>query len=67
MAIPLDSLRNRLESLKKVKEQTRALHNAFFDLHLAEEIVYTHNLLSDLDIRIQQLEMLITKHSDKAE
>lgn len=65
--LPLEKLRNRLESLRKVKEHTRELHNAFFDLHLAEEIMQTHKIMHDLDIRIEQIELLIQRHSDSIE
>jgi hypothetical protein len=62
---PVEEMRSRLLALQRAKEQTRSLHNTYFLLSLAEEILKTHSLMNDLDIRIEQMEMLIKKHSDK--
>jgi hypothetical protein len=64
---PIEEMRLRLLALQKAKEQTRSLHHVLFLLNLSEELTHTHALCNDIDIRIEQLEMLIKKHSQHSQ
>jgi hypothetical protein len=65
MSLPIEALKLRLGALRESKEQTLALYQTFLSLHLVDENVQVHKILHDLDIRIEQIEMLVERYSKK--
>lgn len=62
----IEALRNRLGELREIKEKARILHDALFRAHLIDEQMISHKLMADIELRIEQLEMLLSRHERKA-
>lgn len=65
MTKQIEALRSRLDELRTAKESARDLHNLFFSLHLADEVMQMHKIIHDLSIRIEQMEFLLERHIRK--
>jgi hypothetical protein len=61
----IEALAARIESLRLVLTQTRALYSSLFNLGLHNELVQVHIIQHDLQVRIEQLEIILQRAKDK--